>query len=162
MSIIHLQTTIKAPIGICFDLSRSVELHIISTAHTKETVIAGKLSGLCRTGDVVTWRARHFGLYQKLTVQITDCIYPAYFEDRMLNGAFKSFIHKHYFKESGDDTIMEDAFEYEVPYGIIGKLFGKVILYDYMRQLLIKRNETIRQFEESGEWEKVLAVNKVS
>ena len=156
MSIIQLQTNISAPIGICFDLSRSIELHILSTAHTKETVIAGKMSGLCNTGDTITWRARHFGIYQRLTVMISDLRYPDYFEDKMVKGAFQSFTHKHNFKPGKATTLMEDHFEYFTPYGLAGKLFNKIVLYKYMEQLLVTRNNTIKQMAESGEWKKVL------
>jgi ligand-binding SRPBCC domain-containing protein len=156
MSIIYLQTNIKAPIAICFDLSRSVELHILSTEHTKEKAVAGKVSGLFNIEDTVTWRARHFGIYQKLTVRITGCIYPCYFEDQTVSGTFKSFTHKHYFKVLNGSTLMEDMFEYEVPYGIVGKVFNKIILYNYMKQLLLTRNKMIKQVAESGDWQNII------
>ena len=37
---------IKASIEIVFDLSRSIDLHILSTEQTNEKAIAGKTSGL--------------------------------------------------------------------------------------------------------------------
>ena len=41
---IHLTTLITAPIERVFDLSRSINLHKISTAHTGEKAIAGVTS----------------------------------------------------------------------------------------------------------------------
>jgi hypothetical protein len=41
MPIIELTTEIKSTIEICFDLSRSIDLHKISTAYTNEEAIAG-------------------------------------------------------------------------------------------------------------------------
>ena len=43
---IELRTEIKASKEIVFDLSRSIDLHKISTEHTKETAIDGKTAGL--------------------------------------------------------------------------------------------------------------------
>ena len=156
MSIIRLQTYIKAPIEVCFDLSRSIELHTISTAHTNEVAVTGKTSGLCAVGDTITWKAKHFGISQHLTVRITECAFPSYFQDEMVSGAFKSFVHRHYFKTVNDNTLMEDEFDYKVPFGIIGRWFDQFILCKYMSDLLTKRNRTIKQYAESDQWRNVL------
>jgi len=64
---IELKTEIKAEKEIVFDLSRSIDLHKISIEHTNEEAIAGRTSGLIGMNETVTWRAKHFGIYQKLT-----------------------------------------------------------------------------------------------
>ena len=46
MPIIKIQITIKAEKKIVFDLSRSIDLHKISTQQTNEEAIAGVTSGL--------------------------------------------------------------------------------------------------------------------
>ncbi len=149
MTIIQLQTSIRASVTLCFDLSRSIEVHQLSTASTKEKAIGGRLTGLCEKGDTVTWRAKHFGIYQQLTVQITEMIEPAYFEDCMLKGAFKSIRHKHYFAEDAGCTLMKDIFSYEVPAGFVGAIFDNLILKKYLTQLLFKRNQVIKDYAET-------------
>ncbi len=94
---IELHTHINAPIGKVFDLSRSIDLHMRSTAQTGEQAIAGKTAGLMEPGETVTWRAKHFGIWQKLTSKITEFNYPTFFADEMVSGAFKSFRHEHHF-----------------------------------------------------------------
>ena len=56
-------TIIKAPIEHCFDLSRSVEVHLLSNVHSGEQALAvgGVTSGLAGLSEEVTWRAKHFG-----------------------------------------------------------------------------------------------------
>lgn len=76
MPLIHLSTPIAAPIGIVFDLSRSIDLHQVSTAKTGERAVAGRTSGLIEKGETVTWRARHFGVWQYLTSKITEMESP--------------------------------------------------------------------------------------
>ena len=71
MPIIRLETFIHAPVELCFDLSRNVDVHMASTNHTGERAVAGVTSGMMSLGDEVTWEARHFGILQRLTSKIT-------------------------------------------------------------------------------------------
>lgn len=93
MPIITLHTLINAPINRCFDLSRSIDLHKISTEHTKEEAIAGVTSGLINRDESVTWRAIHFGISQTLSTKITEFERSTFFVDEMVKGAFKSIRH---------------------------------------------------------------------
>ncbi|MEM6263855.1 MAG: SRPBCC family protein [Bacteroidota bacterium] len=156
MPIINLITHIKAPIDIVFDLSRSIDLHKISTEHTDEEAIAGVTSGLIVMGETVTWRAKHFGVYQTLTTKITAFEKPGYFVDEMAKGIFKGFRHEHIFEESGNGTLMKDVFDYESPLGVLGRVADALFLEKYMKALLEKRNETIKEFAESDKWREVL------
>ena len=146
---IILNTIIKANREIVFDLSRSIDLHKISTKHTHEEAMAGRLSGLIELGESVTWRAKHFGIYQQLTSEITDFKFPERFTDEMVSGAFKSFKHEHLFVERNGETVMTDIFDYTSPFGVFGKLADRLFLKNYMRNLLVKRNQTIKEFAES-------------
>lgn len=159
MPVIHLTTVINAPIERCFDLSRSIDLHMASTSKTNERAIAGVTKGLINKGEQVTWLAKHFGINQKLTAQITEMDFPHSFTDVQLKGAFKSMKHVHTFEQKGEQTIMNDKFEFESPMGFIGELFNKFILSAYMKRFLIERNEVIKTISESNEWKKYLAKN---
>lgn len=64
MPVIILTTTINAPIERCFDLSRSIDLHMASTTKTNERAIAGVTKGLINKGEQVTRLAKHFGIDQ--------------------------------------------------------------------------------------------------
>lgn len=156
MPTIILETKIKANINIVFDLSRSIDLHKISTEHTNEMAIDGKTSGLIGLDEWVTWKAKHFGVYQKLTSKITEFKRADFFTDEMIDGAFESFRHQHLFTEINGGTIMMDLFEYKSPLGILGKLADKLFLKKYMTNLLEKRNCTIKDFAESNKWKTVL------
>ena len=154
---IELNTEIKADRKIVFDLSRSIDLHKISTEQTNETAIAGKTSGLIELNESVTWKARHFGIYQKLTSKITEFDSPNYFTDEMISGAFRSFKHEHHFKEYNQGTLMIDIFDYKSPLGFLGKLADTLFLENYMRDLLYRRNQIVKEFAESDKWTQVLS-----
>lgn len=156
MAVINLTTGINAPIQRCFDLSRSIDLHQVSTKGSNEKAIAGRTSGLIEEGEFVTWEATHFLLRQKLSTLIIKVNAPEYFFDRMIDGPFMSMEHSHSFHEGKGNTIMTDVFNYKVPLGMMGKLFDKIILKKYMTKLLTDRNEVIRETAESEEWKKFI------
>jgi ligand-binding SRPBCC domain-containing protein len=156
MPTIALETQIKSDIEICFDLSRSIDLHQLSTAKTNEKAIEGKTAGLINSGDFVTWQATHFGIRQKLTSKITAFNRPYYFRDEQQKGAFKYIVHDHYFEVQEDKVIMKDIFSFQSPFGLIGKLFDKFVLVDYLRKLLINRNYIIKEFAETIKWKTIL------
>ena len=156
MPVIELSTEINAPIEICFDLARSIDLHKISTKQTHEEAIAGVTSGLIELNETVTWRAKHFGITQTLSSKITEYKYPEYFRDEMIKGAFKTINHLHTFEKQGNVTVMNDHFKYEVPFGLLGAFVNKFILFRYMKQLLENRNLVIKRVAESDEWKSIL------
>jgi ligand-binding SRPBCC domain-containing protein len=156
MPVIELLTVIKAPIEICFDLSRSIDLHKISTAQTNEKAIAGITNGLIGPGDFVTWQAKHFGLRLQLTTMITGYNRPAFFRDEEVKGAFSSFKHDHSFEALEGETIMKDVFDFKSPFGFIGKIFNALLLTRYMESLLKTRNQTIKVYAENGEGQLML------
>ena len=152
MPLIQLTFEIHAPVERVFDLSRSISLHIESTAKTGERAVAGKTSGLLELGEEVTWRAKHFGIWQHLTSRMELLDYPTRFRDVMVKGAFKSFQHDHYFKKIAGGTQVEDHFAFESPLGILGKVANQLFLTTYMKRLLNERNQVIKRVAENEEW----------
>jgi ligand-binding SRPBCC domain-containing protein len=149
MSVIRLHTCIKADISKVFDLARDIDLHQKSTFKTGEKVIAGRTSGLIEQGETVTWKARHLGVLQTLTTKIVTMQKPHQFTDVMLKGAFRSMKHQHLFRQEGRYTIMTDIFEFESPFGIIGKIVNAVFLKNYMKEFLMERNRLIKNTAEA-------------
>ncbi|HMJ47738.1 MAG TPA: SRPBCC family protein [Ferruginibacter sp.] len=156
MPIIELETKIKSEIEICFDLSRSIDLHKLSTAKTNELAIAGRTQGLINLDEIVTWEATHFGIKQKLTSKISAYNRPFYFRDVQIKGAFKYIIHDHIFSFENDNVIMKDIFEFKTPFGFIGKMFDKIVLTKYLTKFLIIRNGIIKDYAETGKWRSLL------
>lgn len=151
MPVIQLETLINAPAEVVFNLARSIDLHMISTAHTGEKAIAGRTSGLIGPGESVTWQARHFGFRQQLTSRITDYDPPRFFADEMVSGAFKSFRHEHHFRDENGTTVMTDVFSYKSPFSFLGRIADVLFLKNYMEKLLTGRNRVIKEFAEDPE-----------
>lgn len=148
MTTIRLLTKINAPIQTVFDLARNIDIHQQSTAQSNEKAIEGRTSGLIELGEKVTFRGKHFGLYLKHQSEITEMETPNYFVDEMIKGHFKSFRHEHTFVTQNGHTVMIDFMQYKTPFGIVGKLFNKLLLKKHLENFLLKRNEILKKLAE--------------
>ena len=152
-------TRIGAPIERCFDLARSVEVHLAGNVHCGESAAAtaGITSGLVALGERVTWRAKHFGIWHELTSEITSMDRPVHFQDAMIHGIFRFMRHDHCFLAlSRDSTEMTDVLRFAAPFPVLGRLAEIAVLQKYMRTLLRERNTAVKQIAESAEWRRYL------
>ena len=152
-------TIIRAPIERCFDLARSVEVHLAWNVHSGETAVAeaGITSGLISLGQRVTWRAKHFGVWQTLTSGITAMDRPRYFQNTMIQGIFRFMKNDHFFQSlSPEETEMRNTFCFAAPLPVLGRLAEVVFLRRYMGSLLRERNAVIKAIAESSEWQRYL------
>lgn len=152
-----LDTVIEAPLKVVFDLARSIDVHMYSTKETGEKAVEGVTTGLIEVGQTVRWRAKHLGVKQTLTVQITAMEKPYYFEDKMIQGVFQSMDHQHHFEELADGKVlMRDIFNFSAPFGVLGRLVEWLFLTAYMRRFLEERNQSIKEVAESGQYVRYL------
>ena len=146
MSRIELETRIDAPRERCFDLSRSVELHLEAAAVTGERALDGVTSGLLGAGDTVTWEARHLGRSRRLTVRITAYDRPRFFRDEQVRGPFRHFVHDHLFEPTNGGTRMRDVLEFASKFPLLDRL----LIAPHLQRFLRRRNELIRRTAEGG------------
>ncbi|UTA68309.1 SRPBCC family protein [Emticicia sp. 21SJ11W-3] len=156
MSKIILETLIHSTPEICYDLSLSVDLHQLSTAQTKEYIVDGVRAGIMKLGESVTWRAKHFGIWLELSTKITEAHRPEYFVDEMQKGPFKSLRHEHHFTKTDNGVLMKDIFMFKSPMGFLGKIANTLVLENYLKSFLAKRNQCIKEMAESGRWKEIL------
>ena len=159
MQLIQLATTIAAPPERCFLLSLNIDLHMASTAQTREVAIAGVTHGIIGPGETVTWRGRHFGFMLTHQSLISEYQPPHHFQDRMLRGMFKSFVHDHYCDATANGhTLMRDELRFAAPLGPLGWLAETLVLRRHLICVLEQRNATIRAIaEDPGQaWRKYL------
>lgn len=148
MPFIRLKTRINAPIELCFDLSRDLDVHMASSEPTRERAVAGVTFGMVKLDDEVTWAATHLGLRLRLTSKIIAYERPSMFVDEMLRGPFKRWHHKHVFETQDGETLMIDEVNYASPFGVIGQLVDMLYLENYMKRFLLRRNAHIKLIAE--------------
>lgn len=140
---IHLCTYVPGPVDLAFDLSVDIDAHLASMAHSNERAVDGVSTGLIALGESVTWKARHFGITWTMTNTITDWDRPRSFIDEQRRGPFRSFRHVHRFEPDGEGTRMIDEIVYAAPFKSLGNAVDRLILNEYLRGLIIIRNDFI-------------------
>ena len=150
MPVVTVTTKILAPIELCFDLARSIDLHVQSTKQTGERAVGGVTTGLIGLNEEVTWEATHFGVRQRLTSRVTSYDRPRHFRDSMVSGVFTRFDHDHFFTHDDGITTMTDVFDYGAPLGVVGEIANVLFLKNYLRRFLRQRGMVIRAAAESA------------
>lgn len=145
---IHLRliTDIAAPLETCFDLVLNVDVQR-SLGQCMEAV-AGVQTGPLRLGDTVTWRARHFWIYWRMTSKIIEVDRPRLFCDAMQRGPFAAWHHCHEFGATPAGTRMVDEVHFTAPFGPLGRLAEHLVLGPYLRRLLEARNRELKLLAE--------------
>jgi hypothetical protein len=163
---IHFEeiTLIDAPIDRVFDLSRSVEVHLLANVHENEQALAvgGLTTGLVGLGEQVTWRAKHFGLWHNLTSKATVVEPPTYLQVTMVKGVFRSMQADHLFRSlPSGATELRDKFAIAAPLPILGPIAEALFLRRYMIALNRERNAVIKQLAESDGWQRYLPAQRM-
>ncbi|WP_433944945.1 SRPBCC family protein [Paenibacillus sp. SN-8-1] len=149
MIVIKTDLEINAPIEVCFDLARDIQLHTVTVwRHTKERAVEGTCVGRINRGETVTFEATHFLIRQRLTSRITEFERPYIFVDQMVSGAFKSMKHTHEFKERNGATLMTDTLQFEAPFGFLGWIVERLLLRYYMKRFIEYRNNELKKIAE--------------
>ena len=156
MTKIKIETFINQKAAVVFDLSRSIDLHKISTIKTNEQAVAGVTSGLIGLNETVTWEAYHLFKKRSFTSKITQYRFPFSFTDEMEKGDLEYFIHIHKFVDKENGTLMQDIIFLKAPFGVLGSVIMKLFLKNYFKNFLIERNEIIKTFAESEKWKLIL------
>ena len=149
MGAITVETRIRAPIELCFDLARDVTAHAESAAFSSERVVApGRTQGLLELGNLVAFEGRHFGMTQRFVARITALDRPNSFVDEMVEGAFKWLRHVHEFESNDELTIMRDRLEWKAPFGFIGDLADVLFVSRHMRWFVATKQRALKQIAE--------------
>ena len=144
MSIVRVETLIKASAEVCFDLARDIDVHVRTTTGSGEKAVAGVTSGMMELGDFVTFEAVHFGVRQRLTSQIVEFDRPRMFADQMVKGAFKRMRHEHIFEPVEAGTRMIDVLDFRSPLGPVGAVVDSLVLARYMERFLKERGQKLK------------------
>jgi hypothetical protein len=68
----------------------------------------------------------------------------------MVEGAFRSFVHDHFFLAEEGGTRMVDVLEFRSPYGLLGRLVDRCFLGGYLRRFLTARALALKRFHGDG------------
>lgn len=146
MTVLRATTVVHAPVELVFDLARDVSEHTAALAHTGERVEPpGRTEGLLAEGDLVCFRARHFGLPMHLWSRVVRLERPGVFVDEQVRGPFRRLRHTHTFTATGGGTLVTDVVEWTAPAGPLGALAGALVLHRHMLGIVTARNAHLKR-----------------
>lgn len=103
-------------------------------------------------GSEIRMSIRPFGVgpRQRWTSRITDRVEEsgsAWFRDVMEGGPFEKWSHTHQFFGDGDETIVADRVEYELPFGALGRAVGPVAVVGFEPMFRDRHKRTREELE---------------
>lgn len=149
VTVVRTSVLINAPIEVVFDLARDVEVHARGLAHTHERVRPpGRTRGLLVTGDLVSFRARHFGLPWRYEARVEVCEPPTRLVDVQERGPWRSMRHEHRLAATGAGTLLTEELRWASPFGPLGRVADSAVLRRHLRRILLTRDAHLRQVAE--------------
>ena len=146
MTTIEKTVVIDAPIETCFNLALDIDLELAAARKYGLRAIHGVTAGQIGSGQRVTWQTRQFGFTVRHTSEITGYQSPTYFQDRMIAGLFKSYVHDHYFRVINPrQTEMRDHLRFSMPAIMLGRLTELLLITKRLESLLSQRNALIKE-----------------
>ena len=140
---------VYAPIERCFALSTNIAL-VQKELGMKP--VAGRTTGCVRGGDTVRWEGWQLGFPNFHVSLIAEYDAPWHFQDRMVEGRFKTFAHDHRFRYVDGGVLFEDEVRFSMPFGWPGQLVGQIVLVPHIKKLLRERFAMLKAIAESEAW----------
>lgn len=98
-----------------------------------------------RTGALIEYRLRLYGLPIWWRTRIEAFEPPYGFVDLQLRGPYKLWHHTHEFSETSAGTLMKDVVRYQLPFGPLGTMTHALTVKKLLRRIFDFRYETIEQ-----------------
>lgn len=146
-------TIVRAPIDLCFQLTCAIAL---VREELGMTPVSGRTTGFVTGGDMVRWEGWQLGWKHFHVSHISSYERPVFMQDTMADGRFKTFQHDHHLRESADGTVMEDELRFTLPFGLPGRLVGRLILAPHVQRLMKRRFARIKGIAETDRWREYL------
>lgn len=97
-----------------------------------------------RTGSLIDYRLRLFGIPFDWRSEITTWNPPHEFVDRQISGPYRLWIHTHRFNEEKGGTIIEDEVRYELPLWPAGEIAHPLVRLQ-LERIFRYREKKIRE-----------------
>ena len=147
--LLHASVHVHAPAVRCFDLTRSVDLHVDSSPDIAARAVGGRRTGLSQDGDSTVWSARFFGLRFRMTTRVENFSPPTHFDDRLTRGLLRRFAHTYRCDPLPDGTCtLSDHLTVEAPFGPLGRLIERFYLHHRLHALVRHRLRAIKTVAE--------------
>jgi ligand-binding SRPBCC domain-containing protein len=110
------------------------------------------LEHMAGPGTEITFKFRaipYVPIHEGWTALITEFAFNEYFADTQKQGPFKSWHHTHTFEAKvvggRDGTVIGDEVEYEIGFGVIGRMLETMIFQRVMRAIFEHRKQALER-----------------
>lgn len=107
--------------------------------------ILGATDAPVRLGTRIRYRLRLNGIPLHWESVISEYEPGRMFADEQLRGPYRHWYHRHLFHPVEGGVEIEDLVEYELPFGVLGRLAHSVIVRRQLRQIFEFRQERMRE-----------------
>ena len=98
-----------------------------------------------QVGTSITYTITPNGVPMKWETEIVEYEAGRGFVDLQVAGPYRYWRHRHTFEAKGDDTIMRDRVEYQMPFGLLGRLAHSLLVARQLDTIFDFRSEAIRR-----------------
>jgi ligand-binding SRPBCC domain-containing protein len=119
---LHREQTIDRPLPEVFDFfSRAENLEVITPPWLHFRILT-PLPIEMREGAQIAYQIRIHGIPVRWLSEIESWEPPQRFVDVQLRGPYRIWRHTHSFEPMGNQTIIRDSVEFDLPFGMLGRL----------------------------------------
>jgi ligand-binding SRPBCC domain-containing protein len=101
-----------------------------------------------KKGTKIRYKIRWLGLSMRWESLIADYEKNVSFADEMLRGPYKSWYHVHRFEATREGVEMSDRVEYDLPFGLLGRLAHWILIRRQLQAIFEYREKRICQIFE--------------
>jgi ligand-binding SRPBCC domain-containing protein len=98
-----------------------------------------------RLGTTIRYRLRLHGIPLGWESRIAEYVEGEVFADEMLSGPYREWYHRHTFRSVSDGVEIADLVEYELPFGLLGRLAHALFVRRELRTIFAYRERRIAQ-----------------
>lgn len=150
--IIEEKTYIELPIEDCFNAARNPQSLTNSIPKHKRIKVTSRLKNNLKISDKIYFEHSFLKGKIKTTskLKVTELIPPYKFTEEIDSYFFKDFKHTHSFSQKHENgTLMKDTIEYNLRFGVFGRLVNNRFLKNYLKRYLYLRIKKV--YEKSVE-----------
>ncbi len=99
-----------------------------------------------RPGSWMRIEARILGLPVRWITFVTDMAEPGFIGFRWVNSPMRNFYHDFRPRADGDGTEVLELFQFDLPFGGLGRRVGRRIVIPRLERLCLERDRRVREF----------------
>lgn len=143
------ECVIAAPASAVFAFhERPDALQLLTPPWQKTEIIQPPRS--LAVGTRVILRTKIGPLWQTMEAEHVEYEHGVMFADRVVRGPFRSWLHRHIITPiDARSSTLRDDIEYELPLGVVGRLFGGAFAHRELERLFTYRHDVTRRECES-------------